>query len=58
MEKNKKLKKRLVSLESEHFALYSELQDLDKVLKQIGFPKGVSSLKMVAKKFITERHEI
>lgn len=58
MNQKKQLKKKLVALESDHFELYNELKDLDDLLKKIGFPLGISSLKKVGKKILSEQNDI
>ena len=52
---NKKdLEKRIAYLEFENDQLQAEINYIDNLLKTIGFPDGLCSLKRVAEEIITE----
>jgi hypothetical protein len=52
---NNDLIKRIAQLESLNDQLLSELQFLDSLSKELGFPEGLTSLKATAKELLKEQ---
>jgi cell shape-determining protein MreC len=46
--------KKLAELESLNDQLQAELRDLDRLMKDIGFPEGISTLKKAASEIIED----
>lgn len=51
---NEPNEKKLAYLEFVHDQLLTELEDLDRLLRQSGFPEGICSLKEVANEMLEE----
>lgn len=52
------LQKKLAALESVHDQLWSELTDLDTLMRNVGFPEGITGLKSTATELCSRRDEI
>lgn len=48
------LLKKLAELESVNDQLQAELRELDRLMKEIGFPEGISTLKKAASEILEE----
>lgn len=55
MDNQKVLKGKIASLESQLDHYESELTALDQLLREIGFPEGIQTLKLAAKELISEK---
>lgn len=51
------LLKKLAELESINDQLQAELRDLDSLMKELGFPEGLQTLKKAAKEILEEDSE-
>jgi len=48
------LKVKLQDLEEEHELLVNEMEEIDYLLRSIGFPEGLKSIRDVAKEFLKD----
>ncbi len=55
MEKEQ-MQKRISELETLNDQLVAELSYLDRLLKEVGFEKGLATLKMAAQELLNEEH--
>lgn len=51
------LRKKIAYLEFVHDQISTEMDHVDKLLKEIGFPNGLRSAKMVAIELLKEKNE-
>lgn len=51
------LKKKLARLESVNDQLFTELTDLDALMRTVGFPEGIAGLKSTAQELYNRRDE-
>ncbi|MCI0382129.1 MAG: hypothetical protein L0207_03640 [Chlamydiae bacterium] len=56
-EKEEMLKKRISELESINDQLLAEMQYLDKLLKQVGFEEGLTTLKLAAQELLEHQKD-
>lgn len=50
------LVKKLAELESINDQLQAELRELDRMMKELGFPDGLQTLKVAAKEVLEDEH--
>ena len=51
--KNKKLNKKVAYLEFVNDQLMAEIKDVDNLLRQVGFPGGLETIKLAAKDILS-----